>query len=521
MTTVRFVNRHKLNSMKPKLSFASCLLVLGGFWLAACHPGTEAPPPPMNVLFIAVDDLRPELGVYGSRALTPNIDRLAESGLQFNRAYCNQAVCGASRLSLMAGLYPEYTDERSFHVRDWRQRHPEVVTLNQLFKQNGYATVGLGKIYHAWSGPDTDLENWTEWVPPQGSKYADPETVELGKQQARAFGKEFVRGPTTEAGKAPDAADKYFDGWRAAEGVRQIEKLAAADTPFFLAVGFSKPHLPFTAPVKFWDLYERESFSMPDNPGIPPGYPEYAANQRPGEMRHYSDVPPPSDGKTDQPNPKEFPEAMNKRLIHGYHAAVSYTDRNIGKLMEALEKSGKADHTIIVLWGDHGWKLGDHSSWCKHTNFECDTRVPLLIVHPKMKSVHGTTDALVELIDLYPTLAELCGLEAPGHLQGQSLVPLLQDPAAEHRDYAYSSYPRRPDDDIVGHSIRSARYRYTEWWDAGTDEILARVATDLVADPGETTNALVDHPELAETFSRDLKEIVLQARTLPANGGNY
>jgi hypothetical protein len=352
MTTVRFVNRHKLNSMKPKLSFASCLLVLGGFWLAACHPGTEAPPPPMNVLFIAVDDLRPELGVYGSRALTPNIDRLAESGLQLNRAYCNQAVCGASRLSLMTGLYPEYTDERSFHVREWRQRHPEVVTLNQLFKQNGYTTVGLGKIYHAWSGPDTDLENWTEWIPPQGSKYADPETVELGKQQAKAFGKEFVRGPTTEAGKAPDAADKYFDGWRAAEGVRQIEKLAAADTPFFLAVGFSKPHLPFTAPVKFWDLYERESFSMPDNPGIPPGYPEYAANQRPGEMRHYSDVPPPSDGKIDQPNPKEFPEAMNKRLIHGYHAAVSYTDRNIGKLMEALEKSGKAgEHHHCPLGG--------------------------------------------------------------------------------------------------------------------------------------------------------------------------
>lgn len=466
-----------------------------------------------NVLFIAVDDLRPELGVYDSRALTPNIDRLAESGLQFNRAYCNQAVCGASRLSLMMGLYPEYNNERNYHVKDWRERHADVVTLNQFFKENGYTTVGLGKIYHRWSGPDVDLDNWTEWISTEGVQYADPTTLQLGKKQAEAFGKEFKRGPTTEAALSQNAEDEYFDGWRASEGARQIKQLAASDKPFFLAVGFSKPHLPFNAPVDFWDLYEREDFSMPDNSGVPPGYPEYARNARPGEMRHYSDVPPASDGG-ENPNPVEYSEEMNKRLIHGYHACVSYTDRNIGKLLEALEKSGEADNTIIVLWSDHGWKLGDHSSWCKHTNFEIDTRVPLLIVDPDMDSAKGSTDALVELVDLYPTLAELCGLEKPAHLQGQSLVPVLEDPEDPHRDYAYSSYPHEKDT-IIGHSIRNQQYRYTEWWDAETDEVLARVATDLNADPEETTNVLPGNEELGMKLSGDLKDIVIQSRSLP------
>jgi len=351
-------------------------------------------------------------------------------------------------------------------------------------------------------------------VPTQGSKYADPETVELGKRQAEAFGKPFKRGPTTEAGKAEDAAERYFDGYRAREGVRLMRKLAAAEEPFFLAVGFSKPHLPFTAPDEFWDLYDRDSFSMPDNLGIPPGYPEHAANQRAGEMRHYSDVPPASDGRS-EPNPREFSEAMNKRLIHGYHASVSYTDHNVGKLLDALEASGVAENTIVVLWGDHGWKLGDHASWCKHTNFEIDTRVPLLVRHPELGAARGETNAIVELIDLYPTLAELCGLEAPAYLQGESLVPVLENPRSAHRRFAYSSYPRRPDDDIIGHSIRNARYRYTEWWDAETDELLDRVLTDLIQDPGETTNLLPQKAELADKFSGSLGIIVEQARTLP------
>lgn len=484
--------------------FGLLLLVLVG-----CGVPEEAVLDRPNVLFIAVDDLRPELGIYGSRARTPNIDRLARSGLQFDRAYCAQAVCGPSRLSLMTGLYPEMTGERSTHVPNWRDRLPDVVTLNQFFFENGYETVGIGKVYHSWEEPEADPGNWTRWIATQGEKYyVDAATVELGKQQAEAFGVEFKRGPTTEAATDPNAAEMYHDGFRAREGARQLELAAASGKPFFFAVGFVRPHLPFAVPDEYWDLYDRESFSMPENLGWPPGYPEYARNARPGEMRVYSDVPPGG-------NPLDFPDEMNKRLIHGYHAAVSYADRNVGMILDALERTGKAENTIIVFWGDHGWKLGNHSSWCKHTNFEVDTRVPLIIVDPRREGARGTTDALVELIDLYPTLAELCGLETPDALQGKSLVPVLENSEQSHRDYAYSSYPRRPDDDIIGHSIRNQRYRYTEWWDAKTDEVLARVATDLILDPGETTNALVEQPGLAEKFSRDLKQIVKDTRGLP------
>ena len=482
----------------------------------ACQLFAQSEKP--NVLFIAVDDLRPELSIFGSRAITPNIDRLAEMGLLFNRAYCNQAVCGASRISLLTGLYPEFTGERSFHVTNWRERLPDVVTLNQMFMDNGYATVGVGKIYHKWSGSELDPKHWTDYVEPEGVQYANESTMEMAKQQAEANGKELSRGPLTEAGTSEGAEDRYLDGVRAAEGARLIQELARSDQPYFLGVGFSKPHLPFTSPKQFWDLYNRDDFKMPANSGVPPGYPEYATNPNPEEMRHYSDTPFLGYNEAGEAAvyPLEFPEELNKRLIHGYHAAVSYTDRNVGKLLEALEASGEADNTVIVFWADHGWKLGDHSTWCKHTNFECDTRVPLIVVDPRKPSAHGTTDALVELVDIYPTLAELCGLQGPKILQGKSLVPVLNNPAKSLRDYAYSSYPHK-DESIIGHSIRNKRYRYTEWWDSESDNILAAVLTDLNKDPGETTNMLIRKPKLSKRFSKDLKEIVFKARLEPSS----
>ena len=458
-----------------------------------------------NILFITIDDLRTELGSYGARAITPHLDKLAESGLQFNHAYTNQAVCGASRLSFMMGLYPEFTKERTYHVRNWRHRHPDVVTMNQFFLENGYKTVGTGKVYHRWQGPDVDLKNWSEYIDPQGTHYVDASSIELGKEQAAAYGKAFKRGPTTEAGVAPNAKERYFDGWRASESSRQLEKLAASKEPFFLAIGFSKPHLPFTAPVEFWDLYDREDFTWPANIGVPVGYPEYARNRKPGELGNYTDVPPGHD-------PQEFPPEMVQRLIHGYIASVSYTDYNIGKVLDTLERTGVAENTIIVIFGDHGYKLGDHFTWTKHTNFEIDNHVPLIIYHPTLETARGSSDALVELIDIYPTLAELSRLDAPDHLQGRSLVPILRDPSRVHRQYAYSSYPHQ-DGEVIGHSIRNQRYRYTEWWDAETDEVLARVATDLLRDPGETTNALIGNKALAEPFSIALKKIVANART--------
>ncbi len=453
-----------------------------------------------NVLFIAVDDLRPELGCFGARALTPNIDRLAASGLQFDRAYCNQAVCGASRLSLMTGLYPEFTGERTFHVTDWRKRWADVVTLNQHFKAGGYTTIGLGKIYHGSSGAGVDPENWTEWVTVRGQEYGDP-----ASRKAMRVSNGKRRGPSTEAADVPD--DNHADGNRAAVGAARIRQLAKTDKPFFLAVGFTKPHLPFVAPQKYWDLYQRESFSLPQNLGFPPGYPSYARNVSAGELRAYSDIP--LEG-----TPADFPQSLNKRLIHGYHACVSYMDRNVGVLLEALKNSGAAKNTIVVFWADHGWKLGDHTSWCKHTNFECDARVPLIIHHPAMSSAKGNSQSLVELIDLYPTLSELCGLETPSHVQGKSLVPVLSDPSASHRDSAYSSYAHgrgKGKTGVTGHSIRTTEHRYTEWWEKGTDKPVDSILTNIQSDPGETT-AVTDDEELREQLSATLKKRVLAAR---------
>lgn len=460
-----------------------------------------------NILFIAVDDLRPELGSYGSRAVTPNIDKFAKSALQFDRAYCNQAVCGASRVSLMTGLYPEFTKERTYHVTDWRKRWAGVTTLNQHFKANGYTTIGLGKVYHGSGGAGVDPDNWTTWdKPSQGKEYANPESFEAQKQaQAtrppRKRGKH--RGPSTEASKAGD--DFHHDGQRAKLGSEYIQKLSKSDKPFFLAVGFTKPHLPFIAPEKYWKLYQRKDFSMPQNLGVPPGYPDYARNRFAGEIHAYSDVP------LKDP-PSQFSPELNHRLIHGYHASVSYTDRNIGELLKALEKSGKADNTIVVLWADHGWKLGDHGSWCKHTNFECDTRVPLIIRHPGICNAQGKTSALTELIDLYPTLCDLCGLETPKHVQGTSFRTVLEDPKTSHRDSAYSSYPHSGHQQrLIGHSIRTSQHRYTEWWSEKTDKVMDRVLTDIEADPEELTS-VQGNPELEAKLSKELRKRVQASR---------
>jgi len=495
-------------SLHPTLShLRNLILCIVAF--SFCPLKAEEPRP--NVLFIAADDLRPELGLYGARAITPNLDRLASKGLVFTRAYTNQAVCGASRTSLMTSMYPEYTGLRSAHVKDWREKIPDAITLNQLFQSQGYTTVGIGKIYHSWDKEKADGDNWDEWVATEGEHYyVDEATIELGKQQAKGYGVPFYRGPTTEAATTPGADAMYHDGFRARKAVELLKNLADTEDPFFLAVGFSKPHLPFSAPKRFWDLYDRDDFSMPEHQGVPAMYPDYARASTPGELRRYSDVPPSRD-------PREFPPAMNLRMIHGYHAAVSYMDENVGMVLQALQESGKSDNTIIVFWSDHGFKLGEHGSWCKHTNFEIDTRVPLIVVDPRTRNTRGQTQALVELIDLYPTLADLCGFPLPAQVQGRSFAKVLEDPSQPHRDFAYSSYPKRPDNDIVGHSIRNQQYRYTEWWDAETDGVLVRVATDLTRDPAETTNALLEKPELTEIFAPEVRRIVNEARSLPEN----
>ncbi|MEM1441541.1 MAG: sulfatase [Verrucomicrobiota bacterium] len=474
---------------KPLFTF---LLIVG----AALSFGAERP----NILFIAVDDLRPELGTYGAAVHTPNLDALAASGIRFDRAYCNQAVCGASRLSLMGGLYPTKTGEQTFHVTDWRKRHPDLLTLNQHFKANGYLTLGTGKIYHGSNGGEIEKHNWDDWLTSGGKGYVLEESLaEMKKNQAANPDKDpkDFRATTTECADVPD--DAYNDGARALVAAAKLEELVAQEQPFFFAVGFLKPHLPFNAPKRYWDLYERDDFALPENLSWPSGYPDYARNRTAGEMSKYSDY----EGKS----PVDFSDELNKRLMHGYAACVSYVDANVGHILEVLDASPAAENTIVVFWGDHGWKLGDHSSWCKHTNFEVDTRVPLLMRVPGKET--GATEALVEFIDLYPTLCELAGLEVPRHVQGKSLVPLLEDLKHDHRTSAYSSYPHGV---RMGHSIRMGDYRYTEWWD-NNDKFETAVLTDLEADPGEESNVISDeaHASAYKAAKEELAERVAHA----------
>lgn len=453
-----------------KFSFTLLVLAITGF-------SQDKP----NILFIAVDDLRPELATYGAAVKTPHIDRLAASGVRFDRAYCQQAVCGASRLSLMGSVYPTKTGEQTFHVDGWRKRHPDLLTLQQYFGKQGYFTSGMGKIYHGSAGEAVDIENWDEWQVPKGKSYVLKKSMAAAQAKLAANPKltsKDVRGRTTEMADVAD--DVYTDGIKAVEAAKALGRLAKQEEPFFFAVGFIKPHLPFVAPKKYWDLYDRDDFAMPTNLAVPPGYPDYAANVTAGEMRKYSDY----EGKS----PLDFSDGLNRRLLHGYAACVSYTDANVGRVLDALDESGVSDNTIVVFWGDHGWKLGDHSSWCKHTNFEVDARVPLIMRKPG--GVAGAAcESFVELIDLYPTLCDLTGLSVPDHVQGRSFAGLLDDPSASHRGSAYSSYPHKG---ATGHSIRFGDFRYTEWYLEGATEPDARVLTDLVTDPGETTNSVGD-----------------------------
>ena len=455
----------------------------------------------LNVLFIAVDDLRPEMGCYGVASIkTPNLDRLAASGTRFEKAYCQQAVCGASRLSIMSGLYPVTTGEQSYHVRGWRERHPNLLTLNQHFRNGGFESIGLGKIYHDRAGPGADEREWDQLLKVRETMYADPKNLAF-KRQFSVHKSDTYLGSVAEALDVPD--DRYADGKRAAQAVRVIQRLAKTKQPFFLALGFIKPHLPFVAPQRYWDLYDREQFSMPTNLHVPPGYPDYAANVTAWELKFYHDY--------EGTRPTEFSDELNHRLLHGYAACVSYVDACLGRVLDALQVAGLAENTIVVLWGDHGYRLGEHSSWTKHTNFETDVRVPLIVRVPR-RGQGAVCESIVELVDLYPTLCDLASLPIPTHCQGQSFAGLFDDVNSMHRRSAYSSYPAqegvsekaasgmiegpfKPATEMaMGHSIRFGDYRYTEWRPRPDQPATTAVLTDLATDPGEQTN-VIQNPE--------------------------
>jgi iduronate 2-sulfatase len=444
-----------------------------------------------NVLFIAVDDLRPELGCYGQTHIhSPNIDKLAESGLTFNRAYCNIPVCGASRASILSGIRPNRTRFLDYSCRQ-DEDVPGVVSLPMHFKNNGYTTVSLGKIYHhqndgkgSWSetpwSPQGDWQGWQAYVLPESHKQIESRPNGTG-----------INGPSFEWPDAPDHI--YPDGMIADEAVQKLRQFGNSGEPFFLAVGFLKPHLPFNAPKKYWDLYDFDEIELPENMKKPDGAPDECMHNF-GELRNYTDVP--DQGPLD--------ENFMRKLIHGYYACVSYTDAQIGKVLNELERLGLAENTIVVLWGDHGWHLGEHNLWCKHCNFEKVLHTPLILRAPGKKQ-NLKTDALVEYVDVYPSLVELAGLEKPFHLQGKSFVPLAENPNQPWKEEVYCRW-------IRGETVVTKTHTYTEWFSDQTGKGTARMMYDLTDDPEETVN-VSEKPEneklvgeLSEKIRKHLQE---------------
>ena len=461
------------------------------FTLATCLLGCGRQPSetaaaesgPPNVLFIAIDDLRPELGAYGRPIIhSPNIDRLAARGMTFVNAYCNVPVCGASRASLMTGIRPTRNRFVDYSTRITEDA-PGAVTLHGHFKQHGYYSVALGKVLHH---ADDRAEDYSEpnWRPGvgagKGRDYHSPAAMALVLED------EDGRGPAFERGVEADSS--YWDGKIAERAVDYLTRLAAQEQPFFLAVGFMKPHLPFNAPERYWQRYDSVDFDPPPTYSRSESIPDQLYHNS-GELRNYVGVP----------GDAILPADYARQLIHGYYASVSFVDAQIGKVLDALEATGEADNTIVVLWGDHGWNLGDHTLWCKHTVFNSSLRVPLLIDAPGYEP--GRSPAQVEYVDLFPTLAELAGLPLPEQLDGESLVPLLEKP---DRAWEANVFTRWHD----GDNVTTDRYAYTEWRDTA-GAVYARALFDHERDSLETTNVALypDYQTVADSLAGLLRRV--------------
>jgi len=406
---------------------------------------------------------------------TPNFDRLAARGVVFRHAYVQQAVCAASRNSLMSGLRPDQIGV--YDLATWfRKGAPDAVTMTQAFIADGYRAESLGKIYHRGHGNKDDPKSWStkSWWPRGDMGY----DVTGGPKPPA--GSKFRAGGN---GRMPWSWQKCdpaitADGRIATHAIERLNALAGKKTPFFLATGFLKPHLPFKAPKRFWDLYDRNRLPVyPTDASLPVGAPSFAGSSW-GELRKYTDI--------QAVGPLTAEQA--RTMVHGYYACVSLVDAQLGRLLDALDRSPARDNTIIVLWGDHGWHLGDHGLWCKHTNFEQATHNPVIIAAPGMTRGASTT-ALMESIDIYPTLCELAGVKAPSNLPGKSLVPVLKDPTTTVQDAVYQVYPRRPSGKrALGRAVRTSRYRYVEWYVWEDSSVVARELYDYYTDPEETVN---------------------------------
>lgn len=451
---------------------------------APATPGvrSSATAPRRNVLFIMVDDLRPQLGCFGKSSMhSPHIDELAKRGRLFERAYCMVPTCGASRASMMSGLRPHAQRFVSYTARA-DEDAPGFTTINQHLKNHGYRTISLGKIFHF---PDDSISGWSEkpWRPTT-SNYRDKkaEKKAIAAHRKKHPKRLKVRGMPYEASDANES--EYRDHQIATRAIQHLEILQDADSPFFLAVGFFKPHLPFCAPQKYWDLYDFDSIKVPDNYRKPPEAPKGAVHQS-SELRSYATIPPKGSVSNYQA----------RKLIHGYYACVSFIDQQIGRLMKALEETELCDNTVIILCGDHGWQLGDHGMWNKHSCFETSMHTPLIVFVPgeEPTSGHdGRITALTELIDIYPSVCELTGLSKPAHLQGTSFVPLLNNPDLAGKSEAVGRYRS-------GDTIRTDHFRLSEFRsDNGSGNPIGSMLYDHRNDPAENLN-IADRDEQQST----------------------
>jgi arylsulfatase A-like enzyme len=485
------------------LSLSATLAAAGTPWIKPeVARLIHSEPEGMNVLFIAVDDLRPELGSYGGLAKTPNLDRLAAEGVRFDRQFVQVPTCGASRFALLTGRYPRTTDHLSneaFVRLLPREERPTPESFAELFRQNGYRTVSIGKISHYpdgrvftyAGGGKGELEmplSWSEvlpWSEIEGSdrKWGSGWNAFFGYADGSNRNANRGRTPAFEHADVPD--DGYPDGRIADAAIRKLGELKGQR--FMLAVGFFKPHLPFNAPEKYWDLYDQAAIPLSPNPGVPEGINPgslHDSNEMFGSYAH------PEKGGAGVIISDEYA----RTLRHGYLAAVSYSDAQVGRVLDELDRLGLSDNTIVVVWGDHGWHLGDQTIWGKHSTFERALRSPLLVRVPGVGRPGSTAEGIVEAVDIYPTLAELAGLPAPEGLDGRSFVPLLRNPAGPGKEAAYSRWTGR-------RTLRTDRYRVV-LHEKGEPRV---ELFDHAADPLETHNVAAQHPEVVKRLLAKLK----------------
>lgn len=506
-------------SFRHRVFLVMVLFVAGSSGLKAERP---------NVLFVSIDDLRPEIGCYGNEEIkTPNFDAFAKTGTTFLRAYCQAAVCAPSRASVMTGMRPDTT--RVWDLRGkFRVNLPDVVTIPQHFHKHGYYTVSMGKIFHnhmpdriSFDEPDLRPEKYMtpELIDREPESFYQDEGLnrELAEVRKRRLAENpnryangWAYGVATESFDGPD--DQFYDGAQTQLAIDKMRELKKRDQPFFLALGYYRPHLPFVAPKKYWDLYQRDKISLADNPFLPKGSPVMAMNSM-YELRACYDLE-----FVKHPSGFTFDEPTARRLRHGYFASVSFVDACFGRLMAGLEELGLADNTIVVVWGDHGWKLGEHNSWCKQTNYDIDVRVPLMIRVPNHPSAGEKTQSLVELVDLYPTLCDVAKLPVPANMEGVSLKPLMADPKRKFKSAAFSQFHRAPkitpdNGRYMGLSMVTERFHYVEWrtWDhvkGVAGELKATELYDHQNDPKENENisGYDEHSNLIADLASQLEQ---------------